>query len=315
MPDAKCKLYDIVEPRPNTVTAAKWLDVYERMSHSGWFGELGQRYGFVYVVTRQDLIGGYFAHEGQKTGIQYDEQKQPEPASAETFEHLFFAIFTDTAQLLLQHRNIYGYTDLGLPVMRERLLRLLGQFLVEEQVRVKGETVRIEPAGIRYSQDELYEFFVSHSVSKLEVKDLRADRIPGEGTTQYNLYNPRDEWNEITWGAVAETLKVGAKNIEIEAEGANAQLNKGPLPKAFARIGEIEEVHARLDDHRVVVRKRTNDEEITVSIPNQPGAVTAILDAVLTRFDSQARVEAWQRRFEQRQQDELRGTMFDPNVQ
>ncbi len=310
---SKCRLHDIIDPDPSHIPSSKWIDISEQMETSGWFGELGQRYGFVSTLARPESISGFFAHEGKKSGIQYDEDKQPTDTSTESFEHLFFAIFTDTSQLLLQHKNVYGYDDLGLPVMRNAFLDSLTILFRMVGVSVASKRVQIEPAGIRYSQEELYAFFENNSVLRVEIKNLNFKRIPDSNSPNYNLYNPKDDWNPITWGAVADTLQVGAKNIIIEAEGddPNSRLNNGPLPKAFSRIGEFEEIQARNKEGRIIIRKRTTDEEISIDLPVTPQIETSLIDRVFAQFDSTERVEGWKKREQQRESDQLRGTLFE----
>lgn len=309
---SQCYLYDIVDPNPTSVSSGVWMRVLDMMRTTGWFGEPGERYGFVSTTAHAPLVTGFFAHEGSKTGIQYDEDKRPTDTSTESFEHLFFAIFTDTSQVLLQHRNIYGYDDLGLPKMRNSFLDLLALLLRNAGIYIASKRVQIESAGERYSQKELRSFFESNSIFTIEVKNLSTERIPDSSSPEYNLYNPKDDWNPITWGAVSDTLRVGAKNITIEAEQGdpNAQLNKGPLPKAFSRVGEIERVYGRTDEGRIVFRKRVSDREVSIDLPATPHVEDALINAVLAQFDPTERVEGWERRMEQRDSDQRDGTLY-----
>ena len=110
---ANCYIYDIIEPNPFYVSIEDWRQVLERMQEPRWAGEQGERIGFVETLEYNGLIAGYFANEGYKRGIHYSDDKQPIASPDFTsFEHLFFAIFMDTSQLVLQHRNIYGYRKL-----------------------------------------------------------------------------------------------------------------------------------------------------------------------------------------------------------
>jgi len=145
---AKCYLYDIVNPRPSTIHDDHWHQLYSRMRESDWYQPKGQRKGFVNLIRRRDVIGGFFAHEGTKRAFQYDDNKeQLEPPPFYSFEHLFFALFQDTSQLLLQSRNIYDYVDLRLPLMRSSLLHLLTELLRWVGVYVLGDCLDIESAG------------------------------------------------------------------------------------------------------------------------------------------------------------------------
>ncbi len=317
MAPSKCLLYDIIDPDPRNIRFLTWMKIEEMMRDSGWFGELGRRYGFVSTVARPEIVVGYFAHEGQKFGIQYGEDKQPKDTSTESFEHLFFAIYTDTSQLLLQHRNIYGYTDLGLPVMRNTFLDTLTYMFRSVGVTVVGRRVNTESAGVRYTQEELHKFFDENRVFRVEVKGLNDDLIPDSDSPRYNLYNPKDDWNPITWGAVADTLKVGTKNIIFEAEKENARssLNQGPLPKAFTRVGQIEDVQARNEEEKVVFRKRTSDAEISIALPSSPQIEHSLIETITRYLDQDERTTAWNKRMEQRDSEQLGGTMFESSAE
>ena len=275
---ASCYLYDIVEPNPDLINPEVWERVRLKMDETSWLGQKGKRIGFVSTGSKNGLIGGYFANEGERRGYQYSDDKKPIDARNDNFEHLFFAIYTDTSQLLLQHRNIYGYKELGMPLMRDNFLKILGELLRIIGIGLIGDRVKTESAGEMFTQEELLTFFQENSVFKIEVKDLAVERVPAMGDRNYKLFNPKEEWNEITWTAVADTLKVGARNVFIEAsqDDDTAQLNKGPLTKAFATIGEIEEVGARNNQGYITIRRKSQDEEIQIDLPAEPSTVSIV---------------------------------------
>ncbi len=313
MPEAKCYLYDIVHPDPQAMQPTIWQAARQEMEKAGWIGESGKRIGFVSTIEHNKVIAGYFANEGQKRGFQYDNDKQPIDEPQFSFEHLFFAIFIDTSQLLLQSRNIYGYADLGMGDMRRNFLNLTAEFLRLSGVNIARNGIQIASSGTSYTSEELFAYFLNNPTTSIEIKNMDEGNIPTETNPRYKLYNPRDEWNPITWGAVSETLKVGAKNITLEANrnDPDAELNKGPLPKAFATIGEVEEVSTRTESGTIVVRKRTTDEEIRIDLPASPDVSIPILDVILNRFDHETRRMEWQERSERRKNAEMEGTLFD----
>jgi len=115
-----CHLYDITEPNPESLAQDIWINVKELMNRPSWFGEKGGRIGFISTITHKNLLAGLFANEGRKRGIQYTDDKRPIDAEHfYSFEHLFFAIFMDTSQLILQHRNLYGFEKLNMGEMRD----------------------------------------------------------------------------------------------------------------------------------------------------------------------------------------------------
>jgi hypothetical protein len=317
MAEARCYLYDIVEPRPATIKSDHWLGIERLMDESGWAGELGRRFGVVDVARHDVIIAGLFANEGPKRGVQYDENKQPiEAEKLNSFEHLFFTIFTDTAQLLLQQRNVYGYVDLSLPVLRQNLLLLLADYFRLAGVRVTTEGVKIEPAGEEHTHEELFRVLTESRAVRFAVAGLNQKRIPGRDDPRYILYNPKGDWNEITWQVISETINSGARKTEVSAdeEDPAASLGESGLSRALATSGELQEVAVREPSGRIQVMRRTSDEEISIDLPAEPEIALPVLDRILDRFDAQSRQEARLRRDERRLRDETRGTLFDRTV-
>jgi hypothetical protein len=313
MPEIKCHLYDITNPDPDVLHSETWIRIQERMQSTKLMGNTGQRYGFVSPVSYKNLVSGFFVMEGQKQVFQYNDDKEPIALpNANSFEHLFFCIFTDTSQILLQHKNIYGYVDLGLPKMRQQFLSVLTDFLRLFNVYVSGERIVIEPAATGFTQEELYQIFISNPSVRIKIEHVGIGNFPGPDDPKYRLYNPKDEWNYVTWGAVAETAKAGTKKVVFEGDEKqiNNGINKGPLPKAFAQIGTIEEVEYIGRNGNIVIRKKEGDEEITIELPAEPEISIPVLDLVLSKQDHNDRVETWKIRRQKRKKDEYGGPLF-----
>jgi hypothetical protein len=296
------------------MTSDRWLKIERLMEESGWTGESGQRFGVVDITRHDVLLAGLFANEGLKGGVQYDENKQPiEPEKLHSFEHLFFTFFTDTSQLLLQQRNIYGYIDLSLPQMRDNLLLLLADYFRLAGVRVATDAIKTESAGEEHTQEELFQILTKSRSVRFVVAGLDEQNIPSSDDPRYILYNPKAEWNEITWQVIAEAIDKGARKTEIsgEEEDPDASLGESGLSRALATSGELQEVAAREPSGRIRVIKRTSDEEITIDLPAEPEIALPALDRILERFDAPSRRESRQRRDERRRREELRGTLFE----
>jgi hypothetical protein len=311
---ANCYFYDIIEPSPENLGSDVWLNVHQLMERPSWFGKYGSRYGFVSTLIHGNILAGFFANEGRKRGIQYTDDKKPlDPDAFYSFEHLFFAIFVDTSQLVLQQRNIYGYVNLGMGEMRDNFLELLATLLRFAGVGVVGTRVKIESAGEEYTQEELYSFFIENQTLRIEIKELDLTRIPNEDDRHYKLYNPKDDWHQITWGAVADTLKAGTQDVVFNASEVNpeAALNRGPLPKAFAAIGDIQEVVILGSLGNRIVRSRIRDEEITISIELEPENLPNAVEEVSRQIDTERRIDSWRERMAKRSRDNYKGTLFD----
>ena len=310
---AKCYLYDIVDPAPTVFTEAHWLRLFHKMSESGWYGVKGRRIGLVNIIRRNGLIGGYFANEGTKRGVQYTEDKeQVEPPPFYSFEHLFFVLFEDTAQLLLQSRNIYDYVDLSLPDMRDNFRRLLADLFRLVGIYVSGDAIGIKSAGTTYTQEQLYSIFIDIAqVTELRVSELHRAVLPTPEDPRYKLFNPKDEWNPITWGAIADSLQLGLDHVHMSAIESPGSTLQSPIPKALAAVGEIEEIRGRDNEGRIVYRQRTEDAELEINLPVPPRIVPEILESILKKLDSRGRVESWQERRHRRRKSLDQGTLFE----
>lgn len=314
---AKCYLYDIVDPAPEALAEEVWTQLVHRMRSSEWFGTEGKRSGFINVIRHRGMIGGYFANEGTRTGVQYDDNKeQIEPEPFYSFEHLFFVLFEDRAQLLLQSRNIYGYRDLSLPEMRNSFLDLLADLFRLLNVYVVGDTVTLERADITYTQEQLYSFFVTMAqVMGLEVSDLHGAAIPSPDDPRYQLFNPKDEWHEITWGAIADTLKSGLDHVNMLSVETPESTLQAPIPRALASVGEIERVTGYDQNGKFVYRERTEEAELEIELPLAPEMAPEVLDRVFTRLEERGRLESWEERMRRRQEQASRGTLFEDEDQ
>lgn len=314
---AKFYLYNIVDPDPEAMTHDRWLSLSHLMASSGWTGRSGQRMGFVHTVRSNGTIGGYFAREGQKKGIQYDDNKEPKILDPYySFEHLFFVLFEDTTQLLLQSIRAYGYSDLRMGEMRENFLHLLADQIELGGGVVFGDSVGIEPAGARYSQDQLYTTFRTMAqVTELEIANLDWGRIPPVDDPKYRLFNPKDEWNEITWGAVVDTLKAGADAVKMSAPDQPGSTLQSPIPKALAAVGRIDKLAGRDENGSVFIRQRIEDLELEIELPAQVMSHPELIDSIVKRLDARGRVENWKQSQAIRQEELNRGTLLDKSYQ
>ncbi len=309
---AKCYLHDIVDPDSSTITDAHWEQVFSIMRESSWYQPKGKRMGFVSLTRRNSMIGGYFANEGRKKGVQYDDNKeQLEPPPFYSFEHLFFILFEDTGQLLLQSRNIYDYIDLSLPDMRSNFLNLLTELLRSVNIYIAGKTIGLKSAGITYTQEQLYQTFTSIAkVIEIEISGLHQAELPLPDDPRYNLFNPKDEWNPITWGAVADTLESGLDHVTMSARESVESTLQSPIPKALAAVGSIEKIRGYDERGRVVYRERTEDAELEIELPIQPTVAPDVLDRIFERLDSRGRVDSWRERQRRRREMLAHGHMF-----
>ena len=101
--------------------------------------------GIVKSIYYANMIGGYFANEGRKRAVWYNDNKEEiEPSPFYSFEHLFFVIFLDTAQILIQSRYVYDFVDLSLPEIRNNLVYHLTDLFRLSGISVPGKSLILE---------------------------------------------------------------------------------------------------------------------------------------------------------------------------
>ncbi len=310
---AKTYLYDTINVVSSAIDEDNWEKLFDNMSKSGWYGTEGQRKGFMHVVRDRGIIAGYFANEGRKKAILYDNNKeQLDPPLYYSFEHLFFAIFEDTAQILLQSRNIYDYADLGLPEIRNNLKQLLTDLFRLSGIYVVGNVLQLESAGIIYSQEQLYSTFVTLArVSELRISDLYGASPPSPDDPQYKLYNPKDEWESIIWGVVADTLESGLDSVTMSSLESMEGTLQAPIPKALAAVGSIQTVKGYDSQGRLIYRQHSEEAELEIELPIHPEIVPDLLERIMDNFETRGRVESWQDRQKRREEHQDRNIFTD----
>jgi hypothetical protein len=292
---AKFYLHDITNIEPDSIDQEKFENIYNKMQGIGWAKAGNQRIGIVKSTKYKNMIGGYFANEGQKRAIWYnDEKEEIEPKPYFSFEHLFFVVFFDTMQILIQSRNIYDYSDLTLSLIRNNLLFHLRDIFRISGVFVPGRNIEIEDAGVSTTYEEMYATFTSlKNISEIEITNLYEATLPGREDPRYKLFNPREEWTEITWGAIGETLKKGLDSVKMTAnDDPNATL-KSPIPKAFAAAGNIERIKGNDAEDKIIIRQHTETYELEIELPADMNAAVDILERILQNLDNKGRVENW----------------------
>ena len=303
---AKFHLNDITNIDGMAIEPQKWDAVFDEMLSKGWAGRQGQRVGILKPLNHRGMIAGYFAQEGRKKVIQYDDNKEEiEPGPSYSFEHLYFMLFSDTAQILIQSRNFYDYVDLSLSVVRTNLLLHLTDLFRLAGIYVAGRSgIDIEDAGMSLSYEELYATFTSiKQISEIEITNLFGAVLPAKGDPRYRLFNPKEEWDDITWGAIADTLKLGLDSAKLVAiEDQNATL-KAPIPKALAAVGTINKIKGSDDQGKIIIRQHTEDTEVEFEMPEGLGATTELLDIVLEDLKAKGRVETWEDKRKRRRPD------------
>lgn len=288
--EAKCHLWNIISPTWFNVAPNKWDEIYAQLENSGWYGEEGARFGFVSVIIAGPMVAGYFAHEGTREGVQYDKNKNPvQPENPYFFEHIFFILFLDYGQILLQDKRITDFVDLNYPTMRRQLFNLLGElFRNAGLVLGQSRAIRAELAERTFTQEEMLEFFRTYQITYLEVSGLQGKKV----ADNVGLFNPDVDKDEIAREALDKTFAVGLDRVKAEAqseESPEANLSRGPVTKGLAAAGEIEKLTGRDNRGHLVYRERNQKAELTVELPLDQKTPPELLKTIFERMDSLGR--------------------------
>ena len=101
-----CEVLRITWPDWSSVSDESKENMWQVLSQRVEDGEAPSRRGFVGTTRFEDIIAGFFAHEGRRLGVQYDEDWNKEDREAAEFEHLFFSLVLSHGQVILQRKRI-----------------------------------------------------------------------------------------------------------------------------------------------------------------------------------------------------------------
>lgn len=155
------------------------------------FGNSPSLFGFVGTERIGNVVGGYFAIQYEEEEFHYDKQKKLEIRHNNPFARLFFLLFAETGKLLLQQTKFVGIPTLNMTIAQRLFREALDGVLTNCGLR---RTIDIYTAPQKHQdEDFIKEFERSTRVSRLEVTNPNASRIPDD----FTYYNPQRDRNEI----------------------------------------------------------------------------------------------------------------------
>ena len=91
--EISCEVHRIVFPKWSSVSDDRKEAIGEILQNDYFVEEHPDRKGFVSLTKIEDVIAGFYAHEGERQSWQYDDMNQISIQRNIEFEHIFFALF------------------------------------------------------------------------------------------------------------------------------------------------------------------------------------------------------------------------------
>jgi hypothetical protein len=180
-----CEVFRITWPDWSAVTQERKENIWEVVKEGIEDGESPSRRSFVGVSRLDDVIAGFFAHEDQRVGVQYDNRWKKQQTTDEEFEHLFFALVLDQGLVVLQRKRVdREFVTINLRVLRREFFDLLGKALL----RAGFQSARIGriPFEETREKSDMLRIFSEYQIIYIRVTGLRGQCVPQD----LKLFNP-----------------------------------------------------------------------------------------------------------------------------
>ena len=234
-------LYDYLSVDVSSATKQKWNLLYQELRELGWRTPVGNRQGFVNVTRSNRRIYGYFANEGRLKVVLFDNKKKlvTFPSAYYAFEYIFFILFEDTAQIVIQSKRVSDYVDLTYRKIKSNFLLQLFYVFRECGFSVVGKTLALRNIMRIIDQTKLKGLFLNLRVTKLEVDSITQAAIPAKGNSKFVLKNSQLGNDECIWLLLSDLIKNGLDRINLIAGNSNSANLRSPFSQALLTTGQI----------------------------------------------------------------------------
>jgi len=271
--EIRCEVFRITWPDWSSVTDELRENIWRVLSERVEDGEPPNRRGFVGTTRFEYVIAGFFAHEDRRLGVQYDRDWHRENREAAEFEHLFFALVLDQAQVILQHKRVgREFVTINLPTMRRAFFDLLG--VVFQQAGLPSDRIAKQPFHEERQKDYLIQIFNAYSTTCVKIGELLGRRVPED----IKLFNPDIDKDSI----LRQVLNGDYQHVnELEARAGETEtgsdLREAKSIRAAMLTGEPSEVRAIVKGQERTFRK-TQQERFSMPFDTEPGEQVQAID-------------------------------------
>ena len=275
-------LYDNLSVDIDSATKTKWNSLYQELRKLGWRSGVGHRQGFVNVIRRNKRIYGYYANEGKKSVLQFDNRQRlvKTPSHYYSFEHIFFIIFEDTAQIVIQSKRISGYIDLTNRIIRSNFLLQLFKIFKQCGFLVVGNMLELMKFSKKIDQGRLKSLFLNMHVVTLEVDSFTQAAIPARDDPKFVLKDSSLRNDEVIWLVISDMIKNGLDRINLFAGNLNSANLRCPFSQALVTTGQIKLIEGYVRG-KYISQERRDEVKIEVRLPDSldiPGSLIDILE-------------------------------------
>lgn len=278
-------LYDNLSVDVESATKSNWNLLYQDLRRLDWRTGVGQRQGFVNVIRRNKRIFGYFANEGRKSVLQFDNKQQQlaTPSHYYSFEHIFFIIFEDTGQIVIQSKRISGYIDLTNRIIRSNFCLQLFKIFQQCEFTVVGNTLELINVNKRNDQRELKRLFRDLRVVTLEVDSFTQAAIPAKDDPKFLLDDSYFGSDEVVWHVISDMIKNGLESLHLNAGNLDSMDLRCPFSKALVTIGQIKLIEGYMGG-KIVSQKRRDEVKGEVTLPASLEITSNLIEILEQKF-------------------------------
>lgn len=262
-----------------TPTKAKTHFVEDLMYQPQLFlqGAEGARYGFAECrLFGDDILYGYFTQEYLAHYLRYDENLQRQEDWGVRNYNVLFMLPLNSQILILQDAKFYGAPSLSMTTTKSRIQMLLTLIFDHHKIERTGDLV-LRPYERVMTKDEMMKILLE---SDQPVTQAHVD----VGTISYTLserlqvFNPRDDWNEVLTEIVSEYELPNIARAVFHATRVGS-IGKSMLVKALALAGQVRQVKLGRGKNSRTVKKAvpTHVGRVLVSDPASDEDVANIL--------------------------------------
>jgi hypothetical protein len=251
-----CTLYSIESPSWHQITDSHKESIADQITDGGWQIVSKLRRGFLNCKTKEDIIYGYYAQEGNLRIEQFDEKQRPSIDKEPSFERLLFLLFLDSGILVVQSIRISRYMDLTGPKVKLSLFDSLDGVFRKAGLAYKGHA-KFERYKQELTREELLSIFEKNAINRVIIKDLWNSSVPDN----FRFFNPNFDADAFMKSVIQADLQLSEK---VEWEGKDIQ--KAKIARGLMYAGNPQLIQGTDENGETREWEQSTPETITLDL-------------------------------------------------
>lgn len=216
------------------------------------FGPDGGQYGFINCRFQNGVVLGYYAQEGGKEIINYDNEIHRHATTMNSFAHIMFALHLETGVVAIQKTRIVGFVDLNLQTMRTQFPKAIEQLMAE--VGIPIIRLNLVQDKIEVTSEQLYTIFQNYKTTYLNVVNLKGREVPTY--EEFKIFNPRVDEDRIFRQVFVEDTDNGLDSLTLQSPETD-DLRNTALGRLSSKVGDVKSITVDPQNNGELVRLTT----------------------------------------------------------